>query len=438
MAESAELEVPVLGAPGRSYALLIGVSEFSDSASYQPLPSTFASVEKLGELLRATGDGLPTWQHVEVLGPCVTADAAREALEIAVSAPRLNELIVCISCHGHRYSEDGHHRAGLHLVMTNSVQSRPGSHWHFDEVRNVLEAAANKIKHILLIVDACWADGVSIEPGQGGGEQVQLDNHLAVPGVVVLTATKYRVMAWPHWPDSDGVDTGWTAFLGALIDSIEHGVSGSAPTLTVGAVYWEARRQIIEAQKRERRIPTPEIRTSGMAEFPLCRNKGYSKQEDLAEGAIDAALTFANAKICFEAINECRHSERDGQIPSIIERFCGNADVAQDEIAQLIERLRSKELSRYLDHAYAMACSNRSAASIAIFVDRLHRNGVPIGREIYSTLRSHSHPGRVMVDVYLALLANKCAACEQVAEAISARLLDDDPNLSAAALAVWR
>lgn len=421
--------------PGAAYALLIGVSEFEDSSAYKPLPSTHASVTKLAALLKAEESGHTMWRlpqdRIKVLGPEVTADEARKALQYAVSMKNLDALLVCISCHGHRYPDDGHHRPGLHLAMTSSIRDIPGSHWHFDEVRNSLELAAAKVRHILLIVDACWADGTSVEPGQGSGDTAQVD-HLAVPGAVVLTATRYRVMAWPHWRG-----TGLTAFLGALIESIEGGVSGPVETLTAMDVFDQASSCLDAARHDNRQIPEPWVRRSGRSDVPLCRNQRYIRPVQVAEGELGEVTGFPDAEACFTAIKVRHRDGRDELIRGIVEHFCSSKALTEDDVAGLVQMLRASEFSGYLGHAYDAACAERSASEIAAFADRLHRHGVPIGSEILSSLRMRQHAGRVVLDVYQAMLKGGCPDCAEAAEALSAQVVDD-PALSAEALAVWQ
>src|SRR5215472_8030354 len=103
---------PVAGLPDpeTAYALLIGVGTYHDKL-YKPLSACHRSTVKLAELLQATGTSA-MWQlpeeRIKRLGPAVTARDAREWLKTAVEAPDLKALLVCISCHGHRYDDDGY------------------------------------------------------------------------------------------------------------------------------------------------------------------------------------------------------------------------------------------------------------------------------------------------------------------------------------------
>ena len=52
----------------------------------------------------------------------------------------------------------------------------------------------------------------------------------------------------------------------------------------------------------------------------------------------------------------------------IVGSFCGNLNLAVDEIARLVKRLGTSEFSSYLDDAYGAACAERSPAEIAVAI----------------------------------------------------------------------
>jgi hypothetical protein len=281
--------------PETAYALLIGTETYEDP-SYKPLPACYSSVEKLTELLTATGSSA-MWQlparRIKRLGPAVTGREARKALKTAVEAPDLKALIVCISCHGQRYDEDGYSSRGLHLAMTDSISTLPGSCLRFDEVSNLLgEAARDKeIGDILLIVDACWSDDAKLELGQGSVGAAEIGHvtvpgeidHMAVPGaatLLTLTATSRRVKAWPYLPGTD-----WTAFLGSLIGTVEDGIRGAGEILTARQVFTVASRRLTEARNENPNIPEPRIYAEGVSEVPLCRNKQYREPVEVTDGS---------------------------------------------------------------------------------------------------------------------------------------------------------
>jgi len=425
--------------PETAYALLIGVAEYQDRL-HKPLLACHRSVVKLAELLRGTGSSA-MWQlpaeRIKRLGPEVTAPEAREALKTAVEAPDLKALLVCISCHGHRYDEDGYSPPGLHLAMTDSINSLPGSYLHFDEVSNLLGQAARDrdIPHILLIVDSCWSDDAKLELGQGTGTTVEID-HLAVPGAVTLTATRRRVKAWPILPGKD-----WTAFLGALIGTVEDGIPGAGEILTAKQVFTAAHRRLTEAQKDEPNIPEPRIYAEGVSEIPLCRNRQYRKPVKVKGGSAAPAgevPAFRDAEDCFRAIQAAHRDKSNRSIPVIVRSFCGQAEISASEIAGLTRSLEESEFSPFVEFAYAAVCADRSPAEIAGFAHSLHHNGSSIdaGR-IASGLGDRARAALDIHEVYQSLQVRECPQCVEAAEAISA-IIVDDPDLSRVVLSQWR
>jgi hypothetical protein len=422
--------------PDSAYALLIGVGDFDDPM-YNHLPSSYQSIEKLASLL-TDPDGV-MWRlppsRINVLGPKVIADEARQALKDATEQENLRALLVCVSCHGHRYDE-WHRPSGLHLAMTSSQHDLDGSHWRYDEISQSLARAKEErgIKHILLIVDACEANGLSVPPGQGRGHAAEIDD-LTVPGMVVLTATRYRTQAWPHWPGTE-----WTAFLGALIQSIEEGIPGPLEILTAKRVFAEAGRRIADARINNSRIPEPYNWGTGLSDIPLCRNKAYKAPlvlDGSLPGGPGAELLLSDAHECFLAIQEAHDKRRDPSVLKIIKDFCGNKSIEVEEVAMLANRLETSSFSGHLGDAYEAACAERSVAEIAAFAHYLHCNDVPMNKRFVLALHGREDAGRIAVGVYLSMLRNGCRDCREGAELISAHIVDD-AELSAGALAVWR
>jgi hypothetical protein len=422
--------------PGRAYALLIGVAEYDDLA-YAPLSSCYGSVEKLAWMLTdQDGDmwrlsASPAGQRIKVLGPRVTADAARLALDEATQQKNLDSLLVCISCHGRRY-DDWHRTSGLHLAMTSSRQGNEGTHWGFQEISHVLARASRRIDHILLIVDACYADGLSVPRGQGGGD---LPDHLRVPGVLVLSATKNRVEAWPRWPGTSER----TAFLGALIESITHGIRGSQKILTARSIFADAASRIAAAREIDPNIPVPAIWGDGLWEFPLCRNNDYVQPHEPVGGAPgESAPVFTSSVDCFAAVQEAHDQNRGDTIVAIIRSFSGNEKSAVGEVARFVKELAASEFSDYRDEVYGAVCTKRSPAEIAEFIDCLHRcDAEADAGSIVTGLGKRENAGCAAAEVYRDLLDLGCPECGENAEKIGVLIVADD-RLSADALAVWR
>jgi hypothetical protein len=418
--------------PEAAYALLIGAGEFEDAACYGPLPGAYRGVTRLAELVQAAEGDHAMWRlpqdRVDVLGPAVTTDDARRALQRAVSRPGLEALLVVIGCHANRYADDGQYLAaqypagqypaGLHLALTNSTWDLPGSHWHVVEIRRVLAQAAARVRHIVLVVDAGQADAV---PGES--------DHLSVPGVVTMTATNYRPGA---------LGPGWTPLLGALIQSIEAGVRSYRQPLTALDVFEAASRRLAAARRMSPEVPEAWASGPGRSDVPLCLNQQYIRplRPAAPESGRAAAGEFTDAAECFTAIRALHQHQDDGLIPGVIDRFCGRPDVPPDEAAELVARLAASEFSAYRPYAYEASCAGRPAAGIAGLVHSLHLNGEPVSVPMLaSSLRQR--PGRLLLGAYEALVTGRCGPCGAAAETLAAQVVAD-PVLAAAVLPVWR
>lgn len=428
--------------PRRAYALLIGVENYPRSAQpYQALPASRHSVGRLHDLLTDTGSEGVMWRlprsRVNLLTDPSAEDASAALLD-ATTRQDVDSLLVCVSCHGSRY-DPGVGPPGLHLAMGTSRRDRPGSHWHYDEIRRDLQRAhaQGKIRQILLIVDACYADGLGEQEGQAGAAPPP-DDELAVRGVSVLSATKYRVQAWPKWRD-----TQHTAFLGALIETIEEGIPGPDEVLSATQVFHDASRRMLLEKRNDRNISDPDIWRQGAGEIPLCRNRKRMAPvliEDAAASSPENALILRTADDCFGAIREARKQRKaENEIQGIIKNFCGDPNVSEYEIASLLKLLGASELSGYAGSVYAHFCAAREPGGIARFADELHHltmRAADFGA-VVTALRKRDDGGPLARDVYRLLRESRCADCAGQAEEFAILLVTDE-ELSRPVLSVWR
>lgn len=421
--------------PRSSYALLIGVENYHARRRYQPLPTCRSSARRLAELMR---DQELMWRlppdRVELLGDRdgtavdVTAQQARVALYEATMRPELEggALLVCVSCHGHRFPNDGRYPRGLHLAMSDAHPGVPGTFLRFKEIEDML-AQAKRIKHRLLIIDACYANDLELRDSQGRVSAAPVD-HLAIPGVVVLTATKYEQEACPRWGD-----TPWTAFLGATIETIQTGIRGYPETLTAVDVFTGAERLIDRADTQHETIPEPSIYQRGLSDIPLCRNEKFVPPHPAVPGPA-AVVTFDDAESCFAAIEAAQADGNGDRIGGLVAGFCNQAGVRASEVAQLIARLTRTEFAGYAAVAYSMACQGRPASGITELAHCLHLADAPADVLLVTALHGRHHAGQVAAELYHRLLGSGCPECKSRAHQIAAQIIAD-AELVAEALA---
>lgn len=433
--------------PESAYALLIGIDNFTDE-NYKSLPGSRNGISRIYDLLtdpegvmwRLPEDRVHrlggTWTEYpqggtpNLVQEPVTADQARIALRKAVDQPGLHSLLVCISTHGMRYPAS-EAQPGLHLAMASSVHDIPGTHWHFDEISRELTYASNTVTHILLIVDSCYADGLSMPEGDGmTAEQLSLE----VPGVTVLSATKHRKVAWPHWPSSRGEER--TAFLGALIDCVEAGAPDSGKVLTAKQIFGHTRQMLAEARKREPRIPEPGIWATGEGEIPLCANKRYQQPapEDEPQPGDPAASA---AERCFTELRSRGTAPSAADAGDRIRDFCGDGGVSVEQVALLAGKLADSTLADLIPHVYQGFCASRAPSDIAKLADELHRAGVQVNtRLMISSLLPRKRPGRIAQAVSLVMATDGCGECAKKANDLQ-NLIMENPLLSCDALRTW-
>jgi hypothetical protein len=383
--------------------------------------------------------------RVRVLDEPISADEARIALYETATGEQFKSLLVCISTHGRRFDSDLGPQ-DLHLALSTSRADIPGTHWRFSEISRVLQRVRRERNaDILLIVDACYSETLTLVPeydAQSGESAESL--RLTVPRVTVLSATRDRRVAWPHWPvrdpdgcwrrESDGetlADSGYTAFLGALIETFEEGISGQPRILTAGHVFDDALRRIEEAQRAQNRIPYPGKNTDGNGEIALCVNLLYKAPPPSAVGEPAEHGTPLLAADCFSRLQALS----DAGKRKLLWDFCQGGEVPVGQVAALAAMLEASELSDYLKVAYKDFCTARSPDEIAVLVHRLHEEASRADEhEIIASLRTRD--GRVAAAAHVSILRSGCPECKESAE-VMADLIMGDEMLRGAAAAFW-
>ncbi len=436
--------------PGESYALLIGVERFRDQDNYLPLASCRRSAGRLYQLL-TDQDGnmwrLPPERvrFIPEADDAVSADDARVALEEAADQEDVRSLLVCISTHGRRFDPDLG-PPGLHLAMSTSRFDIPGTHWHFDEIARVLKLAARRMEHILLIIDACFSHSLAMGSGRAATSGASAESFgLIDPRITLLAATRDSREAWPHWPrlGPDGgrqQETGHTAFLGALIDTIEEGVPDMPEMLLDKHVFSDAKRRIMETRRIERMIPVPYMKTQGAVDIPLCMNNLFEPAEPAAGAELSRRGRLLTAEECFNATQALDDMRRQGQqeqeqfirLTNLVAEFCESEDVPVERVAELLEKLEQNGVGGGSETVYDRFCTARSPAEIALLAHKLHgigqRDGISLRmdeRLVVESLGRRRRGGLVARAVYLSMLGTRCD-CGQSAETMADLIVGSD------------
>jgi hypothetical protein len=397
--------------PNRSYAVIIGASEYDDHPNYPNVRGIKESAEQFKTLItKETMWGLPPGNVKLLRGRVTVLDAAR-AIREAARRSDVDGLFVYLCAHGRRWDGDHVPDRGLHFALSDSQWDLPINHLPFVTVREML-TRESKAAATVLIIDSCYADGSFLS----GADPLQPPS---IPGVCTLISTKRRVRA-----DSTWRDTSYTAFSGALIQIIEKGINGPAEYLTPDAIFPELR-QLLKAYSE------PDMRVSGTSVF-LCKNNDYRPvTNELERDELFARLDRPEAVDPAAYATAVEHAlgpagERD-DAKQLITAFGTNRPAA--ETLQLANLLRSRgklELNQLADRLIHLVYACRSGAEITELLHLLHRqNGDDIAAD--EVLRKLSQrperPAEVTADLSAELRDRECADCAVIGARIDDQML---------------
>jgi hypothetical protein len=402
--------------PARSYALIIGASEYDDSR-YDNMPTITASAQRFGALLTSSDEmwGLPPGNVTLLDGNVKALDAAKAIREVA-SLTNVDGLFVYLSTHGRIWEDEHVPDRNLHFAFSDSEYDWPFTHVPFLTVRRLLAKVSNAAD-IVLVIDSCFAQGAFL----GGSPPVSAPS---VPGVCTLVATKLRVPA--HASGTDDGYGGYPAFSGALIKVIEQGISGPQEWLTPDAIFPELC-SLLQVDH-----PEPDMRGRGSSVF-LCQNKAYrSVKNQLQQAELLANLdggTSVNPAMYATAVEDA-HGARAGRASAdrLIDAF-GAKRTAQ-EIHQLAGLLRSRGVPGLADNAdrlVARVYACRSSSEIVDLIHLLHRqdgDGVDVG-QVLTVLSSEKEPrpAQVLTGVSTELSGMGCVHCGVIGHRLDSEML---------------
>lgn len=389
--------------PARSYALIIGASEYDDK-NYGNRPTISASAQKFSELIASSDNmwGLPPG-NVKLLHGNVKALDAAKAIREEASRTNVDGLFVYLSTHGRIWEDEHVADRNLHFAFSDSEYEWPFTHLPFLQVRRLL-TKVSKAADTVLVIDSCFAQGSFL----GGPTLVPTPS---VPGVCTLIATRLRVPA-------DALGTGdeyggYPAFSGALIKVIEQGIPGPQEWLTPDAIFPELCKLLQEAH------PEPDMRARGASVF-LCQNKAYrSVRNQLEQAELLANLdrTSVDPAMYATAVEDA-HGVHDARknAEQLIDAF-GERRTAQQSL-QLAGLLRSRGLpglGEQADRLVARVYACRPGPEIAQLIHLLHlRAGPDIDVDQVLTVLSSKEeprPAAVLASVSAALRDMTCEDC---------------------------
>lgn len=238
----------VLPDPGASRAVLVGTGRYEH---LEQLPAVSNNLQALAGLLRGPLSlQLPTG-HVTVVEDPVAAHTVVGAVRQA-AAEATDTLVVYFAGHGLVDAQDQ-----LTLALPHTEFGRVETGLPYDWLRQVLLLDSRAERHVV-ILDCCYS-GLALGRMSAGSP---LADQAAVEGSFLLAAAaETRTALAP-------VGQRYTAFTGALLDTLRRGIPGGPVLLDLAAVYRHVR---LTLEARGHPVPQARDRNSG-AQVALGRN----------------------------------------------------------------------------------------------------------------------------------------------------------------------
>ncbi|HEV7899065.1 MAG TPA: YqgE/AlgH family protein [Planosporangium sp.] len=241
-----------LSDPHRSRVVLVGAGAYTQ---LQPLPTVADNLSGLSDVLTdARLWGLPP-ANCDVVADPTTPQEVGRALRPAARATGVGGLLLVYFA-GHGVVDE---RTGeLHLAVGQTDREAAyATAVPYEWIRRaVLESPASRR---VVILDCCYA---------GRATSGMSDDLSAVADEVEIDRTCVLMATSPNRAALAPPDEKYTAFTGALVDVLRHGVPDGPDPLDVATVYDEVLRGM-----RRRGRPLPEMRArNGGEKVPLVRN----------------------------------------------------------------------------------------------------------------------------------------------------------------------
>ncbi|MFF2864714.1 caspase domain-containing protein [Streptomyces rubiginosohelvolus] len=229
----------VLPDPGASRAVLIGTSRYDH---LEQLPAVGNNLTALASLLSGPHSLHLPARHITVVENPPDPSALMNPLRQA-AAEATDTLLVYYAGHGLIDPHDA-----LTLAMPHTEPSQVETSLNYDWLRRtLLESRAQR--HVVLL-DCCYS-GLAL--GRMSAPR-GLADHAAVEGTFLLAASAETRTALAPVGDTH------TAFTGALLETLRHGIPGGPPLLDLETIYLHLRRTL---EARAHPVPQARNRNSG-------------------------------------------------------------------------------------------------------------------------------------------------------------------------------
>ncbi|WP_410614110.1 caspase domain-containing protein [Amycolatopsis sp. lyj-109] len=266
--------------PRASRAVLVGVSDYT---SLEALPAVANNIETLHRVFTDPDLwGLPNEHCVTLLNPG-TVDDVLEAVHAAAS--EASDALVFYFA-GHGLLDD---RSDLYLALPGAAGDRLYRSVRYDDIRREIVGTARACYGKVAILDCCYS-GRALQGGMGGS--AELADHARVDGTYLMTASAETSLALAP-PDEP-----YTAFTGALVDKLVHGLPEGPDLLDMETLFYHVR---VDLQARHFPVPQQRTRNDGKA-IALVRNRHRVGVRPARERASDPARELPQPPPGMEAL----------------------------------------------------------------------------------------------------------------------------------------
>ncbi|WP_410671596.1 caspase, EACC1-associated type [Amycolatopsis sp. cmx-4-68] len=350
--------------PRASRAVLVGVSDY---ASLEKLPAVGNNIDTLRQVLTDPDLwGLPEEHCVALLNPA-SVDDVLEAVHAAASEAA-DALVFYFA--GHGLLDD---RSDLYLALPGAASDRLYRAVRYDDIRREIVGTARACYGKVAILDCCYS-GRALQGGMGGS--VELADHARVDGTYLMTASAETSVALAP-PDED-----YTAFTGALVDKLLHGLPDGPDLLDMETLFYSVR---VDLQARHFPVPQQRTRNDGKA-IALVRNRHCVGPRTAREPAADAVRALPQPPPGLEGLLRRRPADMYAEVQAL--RAHGHAEVAEEvlaasaalradqEVAAIISLLRRQGTGEDVRTVLA-AAAQRPPAEVLRIVDALRDTDLP-------------------------------------------------------------
>jgi hypothetical protein len=344
--------------------VLVGVSGYSH---LEQLPAVDNNITTLRRVLTDTDLwGLADEHCVALLNP-VSVDEVLDAVHQAASEAS-DALVFYFAGHGLLDN-----RSDLYLALPGAAEDRLHRSVRYDDIRREIVDTARACYGKVALLDCCFS-GRALQGGMSGS--VDLADHARVDGTYLMTATAETKKALAP-PGED-----YTAFTGALVDKLEHGVPDGDDLLDMETLFYHVRSDL---QARHFPVPQQRTRNDGQA-IALVRNRrgaGRRKPGVPAEAEVrvlprpPAGLEDLLRRRPADMYAEVQALRADDQGGSANQVLAASAALRADqEVAAIVELLHRRGAGADVQTVLT-AAARRPPDEVLRIVDALHDTDLP-------------------------------------------------------------